>query len=55
MEGVRRSEGCIVNFPQEQLVVIRDKKACPFVKFEIIISEPCSQYRIVQSVRQKSN
>ena len=26
---------------QEQLVVIRDEKVCPFVKFEMILPLPC--------------
>ena len=40
LEGARRG-GHIVRLPQEHLVVIKDAKVCPFVKFEKILPLLC--------------
>ena len=50
----------IPSSPQENLVVIRDEKVSPFVKFEIMLtpfvdSRLCQKQRILLSSRQRSN
>ena len=40
MKGEKR-EATLEDYPQEHLVVIRDEKASPFLKFEIILPLRC--------------